>query len=52
MDNIDLIFRNLVSIVQNVLDPVGVESRKEGRLKRRVYRNKGPNFLIVLVSLY
>ena len=29
-----------------LLDPEGVEARRSHRLVRRVYRNKGPNFLV------
>ena len=34
-----------VRIALNVLDPGGVSLRKSHRLKRRRYRNKGPNHL-------
>ena len=35
--------KEAVRIALNVLDPEGVSRRKSHRLKRRKYRNKGPN---------
>lgn len=32
--------------IQKELDPIGVLERKQRRLKRRVYHNKGPNYLL------
>ncbi len=31
---------------QRILDPEGVNIRKQRRLKRRLYRNPGPNYAI------
>jgi hypothetical protein len=31
-----------------LLDPEGVEARSRHKLIRRIYRNKGPNFLVHL----
>ena len=35
--------KEAVTIALNILDPEGVSRRKSHRLKRRKYRNKGPN---------
>lgn len=32
--------------LQRVMDPNGVMSRRHHRLQKRIYFNKGPNFLI------
>lgn len=38
--------REQVLAIQKELDPIGVLERKQRRLKRRVYHNKGPNYLL------
>ncbi|XP_053389619.1 uncharacterized protein LOC128552596 [Mercenaria mercenaria] len=38
--------RNMVLHQMRLLDPEGVEARRRHRLIRRIYRNKGPNFLV------
>ena len=37
--------RETVRIILKVLDPNGVETRSRGRLRRREYRGRGPNFV-------
>ena len=37
--------KEVVRIALNVLDQEGVSRRKAHRLKRRKYRNKGPNYV-------
>lgn len=36
----------MVLDVQNALDPEGVAARKYHKMKRRMYQNNGPNYLI------
>lgn len=38
-------FRNKVMELLREMDPQGTEKRKRNRLQRRVYRNKGPNYV-------
>lgn len=37
--------RNVVYSLMQILDPKGIEIRKKGRLRRRQYFTKGPNYL-------
>lgn len=37
--------RESISSLMKLLDPIGVEARRKGRLVRRRYSNPGPNFL-------
>ena len=39
------ISRTMVYILMQILDPEGIETRRKGRLKRRQYFAKGPNYL-------
>lgn len=41
-----VVSREQVLAIQKELDPIGVLERKQRRLKRRVYHNKGPNYLL------
>lgn len=36
---------NVVYSLMQILDPKGIEIRKKGRLRRRQYFTKGPNYL-------
>ena len=38
--------------ILTILDPDGVDSRKKHRLRRRLYTNKGPNYLVVHIDGY
>lgn len=37
--------QNIVRLLLQIIDPTGVEIRTRKRLRRRQYKNKGPNFL-------
>lgn len=40
-----VVTQEVVRDLQGLLDPRGVELRRKGRLRRRQYDNKGPNYL-------
>lgn len=40
------VYRESVRQFLTVMDPVGVEMRKKHRLRRRLYSNKGPHYLV------
>ena len=44
--------RTMVYILMQILDPEGIETRRKGRLKRRQYFAKGPNYLWHVDSYY
>ena len=45
-------FRDTAMMMLSVMDPAGTESRRKGRLKRRVYRSKVNELLSKLVVYY
>lgn len=42
------VHQNTVRLALRVMDPIGVELRRRRRLRRRTYRNLGPNYVIHL----
>lgn len=46
MSNSILVLRDTVMDTLSVVDPDGVACRSQHVLRRRVYQNKGPNYLI------
>lgn len=40
-----VVTQSMVSEILHVIDPIGIEVRKKKKLRRRMYNNKGPNFL-------
>lgn len=40
-----VVTQNTVRLILSMLDPVGVEIRRRRRLRRRMYFNKGPNYM-------
>ena len=42
--------REVVRHVLKVFDPEGVEHRSQHRLRRRIYRCKGPNYLLTATT--
>lgn len=40
-----IVDRETVRIILKMLDPEGTDLRKRHRLKRRMYKNPGPNFM-------
>ncbi|XP_048749877.2 uncharacterized protein LOC125661760 [Ostrea edulis] len=41
-----VVSRERVAYIQNVVDPIRVQERRQKHLRRRVYHNKGPNYLL------